>query len=86
MRGDAGFGESKEGGAVSNLNQRRNWVRSVLASAHEEEIPHFLQHLADGPICQPWSIYCPAGKLSWAETREREAAQIAPESDVAANG
>lgn len=58
-----------------SLDQRRNWARRVLLTAHEEEVPSILQHLADGPICRPWTIYCPAGRLSWAETREREAQQ-----------
>jgi hypothetical protein len=61
---------------MSNLDQRRNWARRVLETSHEEEVPAILQHLANGPICQPWSIYCPAGRLSWAETKAREAAQV----------
>jgi hypothetical protein len=59
-----------------SLEQRRNWARRQLEIAHEEEIPSFLQWLANGPICQPWSIYCPAGRLTWAETKAREAAQV----------
>lgn len=35
-----------------------------------------LQALADGPINDPSLIYLPAGRLSMAETRAREAAQI----------
>jgi hypothetical protein len=58
-----------------SLEQRRRWARGLLETAHSEEVPDILQHLADGPICQPWSIYCPAGRLSWAETRQREARQ-----------
>lgn len=35
-----------------------------------------LQALADGPIMDSNELYLPAGKLSMAETRAREAAQI----------
>lgn len=61
---------------MSSLDQRRKWARRILQTSHSEEVPAFLQHLANGPICQPWSIYCPAGKLTWAETRAREAEQV----------
>lgn len=35
-----------------------------------------LQALANGPIMDPSSLYLPAGKLSMAETRAREAANL----------
>jgi hypothetical protein len=59
-----------------DLQGRRNWARRVIETSCEDEVPAFLQHLANGPICNPWSLYCPAGRLSWSETKAREAAQV----------
>jgi hypothetical protein len=39
-----------------------------------------LQAIADGPIMDASQLYLPAGKLSMAEARAREAAQILPDN------
>lgn len=38
--------------------------------------PRSLQALADAPLMDPCNLFLPAGKLSMAETREREAANV----------
>jgi hypothetical protein len=35
-----------------------------------------LKWMANGPLHDAARAFCPAGKLSWAETRAREAAQL----------
>lgn len=54
----------------------RAWVRRRMGSSADDFEAGDLQFLADGPICDPLRIYCPAGRLSWAATKEREQAQI----------
>lgn len=44
-----------------------------------------LQAIADGPIMDSRQLYLPAGKLSMAETRAREAAQIIGDISVASD-
>jgi hypothetical protein len=58
-------------GLVS-LNELRPDMRRLMVEAENLD----LHAIASGPIMDPANIYCPLGKLSMAEAKEREAQQV----------
>lgn len=51
----------------------------VVASVGEDAADYdgpTLAKIANGPLFDPANHFCPAGRLTWAETLKREAAQI----------
>lgn len=54
---------------------RQMVVASVGEDAADYDGPT-LAKIANGPLFDPANHFCPAGRLTWAETLKREAAQI----------
>lgn len=56
--------------------ERRKHIKQVVGDQPENFDAGALQWIANGPIADPERIYLPAGKLTPAQAKAREAAQL----------
>lgn len=64
---------------MTMLNGRRKWIQNVCGSEPDDYDGEALRWIANGPLCDALRPFCPAGRLTLAQAKAREAAQVSSE-------
>lgn len=56
--------------------RRKAQIRQIIGNKPSDYDASALRFIAEGPLVDPGRIYCPCGRLTLAEAKAREAAQV----------
>jgi hypothetical protein len=59
-----------------SLAHRRKHLQQLIGTEPNDYDAAALRIIANGPICDALRAFCPAGKLTLAQAKAREAAQV----------